>query len=55
MTLSPNWMVKIYTTSLIKSWSNQFLSLIDFVDIKKCHYCILKNFLTLKKLACDFS
>ena len=34
MTLSPNWKVKIFTTSLIKSWSYQFLSLIDFVGIK---------------------
>ena len=34
MTLSPNWKGKIFTTLLIKSWSFQFLSLIDFVGIK---------------------
>ena len=33
--LSSNWKVKIFTTSLIKSWSYQFLSLIDLKSIKK--------------------
>ena len=35
MTLSSKWKVKIFTTSLIKSWSYQFLSLIDLKGIKK--------------------
>ena len=35
MTLSSNWKVKIFTTSLIKSWSYEFLSLIDLKGIKK--------------------
>ena len=35
MTLSSNWKVKIFTTSLIKSWSYKFLSLIDLKGIKK--------------------
>ena len=35
VTLSPNWKVKNFTTSLIKSWSYQFLSLIDLKGIKK--------------------
>ena len=30
-----NWKVKIFTTSLIKSWSYEFLSLIDLKGIKK--------------------
>ena len=34
MTLSSNWKVKFFTTSLIKSWSYQFLSLIDLKSIK---------------------
>ena len=34
MTLSSNWKVKNFTTSLIKSWSWQFLPIIDFVAIK---------------------
>ena len=34
MTLSPNWKVKNFTTSLIKSWSYQFLSLIYLKSIK---------------------
>ena len=29
-----NWKVKIFTTSLIKSWSYEFLSLIDLKGIK---------------------
>ena len=29
MTLLSNWKVKNFTTSLIKSWSYQFLSLVD--------------------------
>ena len=35
MTLSSNWEVKNFTTSLIKSWSYEFLSLIDLKGIKK--------------------
>ena len=35
MTLSSNWKVKIFTTSLIKSWSYKFSSLIDLKGIKK--------------------
>ena len=34
MTLSPNWKVKIFTTSLIKSWPYEFLSLIDLKILK---------------------
>ena len=34
MTLSSNWKVKIFTTSLIKSWSYEFSSLIDLKGIK---------------------
>ena len=33
--LSSNWKVKFFTTSLIKSWSYQFLSVIDLKSIKK--------------------
>ena len=39
----PNLKVKIFTTSLVKSLSYQLLSLIDFVGIKKCYYCIRKK------------
>ena len=35
MTLSSNWKVKIFTTSLIKSWSCNFSSLIHLKGIKK--------------------
>ena len=35
MTLSSKWKVKIFTTSLIKSWSYQFFSLTDLKGIKK--------------------
>ena len=45
MMLSSNGKVKIFTTSLIKSWSYQFLSLIDLKGIKKF---IRKIFLALK-------
>ena len=48
MTLSSKWKVKIFTTSLIKSWSYQFLSLIDLKGIKKFIICIRKNLLALK-------
>ena len=48
MTLSSNWKVKIFTTSLIKSWSYEFSSLIDLKGIKKFNYCIRKNILALK-------
>ena len=48
MTLSPDWKVKIFTTSLIKSWSYEFLSLIDLKGIKKVIIASAKNFLALK-------
>ena len=48
MTLSSNWKVKIFTTSLIKSWWHEFLSPIDLKGIKKFNYCIRKNILALK-------
>ena len=38
-----NWKVKIFTTSLIKSWSYQFLSLIDLKSIKKFINCIRQS------------
>ena len=44
VTLLPNWKVKIFTTSLIKSWSYQFLSLIDLKGIKKFIIASAKNF-----------
>ena len=44
MTLSSNWKVKIFTTSLVKSWSYQFLSLIDLKSIKKFIIASAKNF-----------
>ena len=48
MTLSSNWKVKIFTTSLIKSWSYEFLSLIYLKGIKKFIIAFLKNILALK-------
>ena len=48
MTLSSNWKVKIFTTSLIKSWSYEFLSLIDLKGIKKFIIASAKNFVALK-------
>ena len=48
MTLSLNWKVKIFTTLLIKSWSYQFLSIIDFVGIKFFIIASAKIFLYLK-------
>ena len=47
MTLSSKWKVKIFTTSLIKSWSYQFLSLIDLKSIKKFIIASAKIFLAL--------
>ena len=44
MTLSSNWKAKIFTTSLIKSWSYQFLSLIDLKGIKKFIIASAKKF-----------
>ena len=44
MTLSSNWKVKIFTTSLIKSWSYEFSSLIDLKGIKKFIIASAKNF-----------
>ena len=44
-----NWKVKIFTTSLIKSWSYEFLSLIDLKGIKKVWIIAsAKLFLALK-------
>ena len=48
MALLPNWKVKIFTTSLIKSWSYQFLSLIDLKGIKKFIIASAIFFLALK-------
>ena len=48
MTLSSNWKVKIFTTLLIKSWSYQFLSLIDLKSIKKFIIASAKKNLALK-------
>ena len=44
MTLSSNWKGKFFTTSLIKSWSYEFLSLIDLKSIKKFIIASAKNF-----------
>ena len=44
MTLSSKRKVKIFTTSLIKSWSYQFLSLIDLKGIEKFIIASAKNF-----------
>ena len=47
MTLLSNWKVKNFTTSLIKSWSYQFLSLVD-KGIKKFIIASEKIFFALK-------
>ena len=48
MTLSSNWKVNIFKTSLIKSWSYPFLSILDLKGIKKFIIASANFFLALK-------